>query len=479
MKKYLKESMVTIYLLAFLCTMIPAQCVFGAEGDTPLDTPRDFTKVAKMAIPAVVSVKIKSAAKSRNTSSSEESVNPYEELFNDDFFGRFFFGIPRKGQESVPRVSQASGFIVSPDGYILTNNHVVSDHGTITVTLNDGREYVAKIIGEDDTTDIAVIKVEASNLPFLKLGNSNTIEVGQWVVAVGNPLGLQASLTVGVVSAKGRNNLDLARIEDFIQTDAAINQGNSGGPLLNVKGEVIGINTAIATQGNSGSLGIGFAIPSNIALNVMDQLIATGSVTRGFIGVVLQQIDHDLAQAFGLNKVEGALIAEVTKGSPAEKAGLKQGDVVVKYNDQPVENIATLRNAIAMMKPGSKITLSLIRDKKPFTITLAIGTFPEGAEAKSLLSNPLGIEVDNLTPEIARNLGFVDEKGVVVTQVDPNSPAGMVGIKKGALIIAANQKKVETKDQFNALIKEADKSKPILLLIKQGDMIRFVSIKIG
>lgn len=466
----------------YLSLSLPAYSIDnGKTNEGYLNTPRDFTEVAKKVIPSVVSVKIKTTGKNR--ARNTEDNDPYQDFFNDDFFGRFFFGLPNRGgnQPSLPQISQASGFIVSPDGYILTNNHVVDSHGNITVTLNDGREYPAKIIGEDDGTDIAVIKIEASNLPYLKLGNSSNLEVGQWAIAVGNPFGLQASLTVGVISAKGRNNLDLARIEDFIQTDASINQGNSGGPLLNVKGEVIGINTAIATQGNSGSMGIGFAIPSNIALNVMDQLIATGSVTRGFIGVILQPIDNDLAQAFGLKKIEGALVAEVTKGSPAEKAGLKQGDIILKYNDQSIENIAGLRNAIAMMKPGSKIALSILRDKKPEQISLEIGTFPEDkkmAVKAEKADNVLGIEVENLNPEIARNLGFVEEKGVVVTFVEPYGPAAMVGLKKGALILTVNQKKVETKEQFFSALNETEKGKPILLLIKQGNMMRYVSIKV-
>lgn len=470
-----KSTLSIASALALLCMAVPGQPIFSAEKD-PLNTPRDFTEVAKKAIPAVVSIKVTSAP---SRSAKREAENPYQEFFNDDFFGRFFFGLPgRGGAQQKPQASQASGFIVSPDGYILTNNHVIDNYGTIIITLNDGRELPAKVIGEDDATDIAVLKIDAANLPYLKLGNSSNLEVGQWVIAVGNPFGLQATLTVGVASAKGRNGLDLARIEDFIQTDAAINSGNSGGPLLNTQGEVVGINTAIATQGNSGSMGIGFAIPSNIALNVMDQLIATGSVSRGFIGVILQQIDQDLAQAFGLNKVEGALIAEVSKGSPAEKAGLKQGDVILKYNGQPVENIAALRNAIAMMQPGSVIKLSIIRDKQPLEISLETTAFPENKEIAARANNALGIEVENLNAEIARNLGFVEEKGVVITFVDPNSAAGLVGIKKGALILTVNQKKVENKDQFYSILAEAEKGKPILLLIKQEDMMRYVSIKL-
>ena len=309
---------------------------------------KDFTQVAKDAIPAVVSIRVKGK---QNGSSNDDQQDPYE-FFNDPFWQKFFGNSQKNQVEQQPVVGQASGFIVSPDGYILTNGHVVKDMSEIIVVTNDGKEYPAKVIGADSNTDIALIKIDAKDLPYLKLANSDDLEVGQWVVAIGNPLGLQASLTAGVVSAKGRNNLDLSRIEDYIQTDAAINRGNSGGPLLNLDSQVVGMNTAIVTNmATGGYMGIGFAIPSNLLSAVMQDLKLDGTFKRGYMGVTLQQVDESLAQAFGLKTAEGALIADVSKDSPADKAGLKQGDIILKYNNNKIANIGALRNAIAIMKP--------------------------------------------------------------------------------------------------------------------------------
>jgi serine protease Do len=452
---------------------------------------KDFTQVAKKAIPAVVSIQVKSKeaivdTRSGGLGSGGLNENPYEDpfqdFFSDDFLEKFFGGGRRSRAQPQKKaiLGQASGFIVSKDGYILTNNHVVKDAGGVQVTLNDGRDYDAKVVGQDPNTDLAVIKIEASDLPYLNLGNSDNLEVGQWVIAVGNPLGLQASLTVGVVSAKGRNNLDLVRIEDFIQTDAAINRGNSGGPLLNLEGEVVGINTAIISNMAYGYMGIGFAIPSNMAINVMDQLIHDGTVTRGYLGVVLQAVDKDLAQAFGLEKVEGALIAEIQKEGPAAKAGLKQGDIIMRYNTTKVNNIGSLRNAIAMMKPGSKIALTVQRNGKIFDIPVELSQLP--SQEKILAGDDrhkLGFEVENLTPESMSTLGLVNETGVVVSKVLPGSPAAWLGLKKGAVILSVNQNKITNTNEFWKLIAETSENKPILLLIKQGEATRWVSIKVG
>lgn len=438
----------------------------------------DFSSVAKKAIPSVVSIKVKGSSK--KASNSWGFFDDDNSDSSEDFLYRFF-GFRRKDNEpqETPIAGQASGFIVSPDGYILTNSHVVKDASEIIVALNDGTEYPAKLIGQDPNTDIAIVKIEAKNLPYLVLGNSDDLEVGQWVVAIGNPLGLQASLTAGIVSAKGRNNLDLARIEDFIQTDAAINRGNSGGPLLDLESEVIGMNTAIVTNmATGGYMGIGFAIPSNLLKHVMDELISTGTVSRGFLGVTLQQVDNGLAKAFGLEKSEGALVAEVSRGSPAEKAGLKQGDVIIKYNNQSVNSIASLRNAVSLMKPGAQINLTILRDGKTIQVPVDIGLYPKEQTLVTLAKeNKYGFDVANLTPEIAQSLGFHEDKGVVITKVDPNSSAAWAGIKKGSLIIAVNQKKVSNIDEFNQALESTEKNKPLLLLLKQGDAVRFVSLQ--
>ena len=329
------------------------------------ETVADFRGVAKKAIPAVVSIKVE----------TKDRSSPFGNGGSNDLWK--FFGLPQQGDaKSAPFMGQASGVIVAPEGYILTNSHVVHGMDTITVQLTDGREFPAKVLGEDPNSDLALIQIEAKDLPYLTLGNSDDLEVGQWVAAIGNPFGLQATLTVGVVSAKSRN-LDITRYEDFIQTDAAINQGNSGGPLVTLGGEIIGINTAIATTAASGYLGIGFAVPSNMARHVMDEILSDGKISRGFLGVSLQSIDNSLAKAFGLKKVEGALVANVGKNTAAEKAGLQVEDIILGYNDRPVESAATLRNAVYMMKPGTKVTLTVLRKDKTIKIPVTVGEFSE------------------------------------------------------------------------------------------------------
>ena len=440
----------------------------------------DFTSVAKAAIPGVVSILVKENKKNSSLWNSQDDEEEADESSGSGFWQRFFgFG---DSTPAEPREGQGSGFIVSADGYIITNGHVVKDTSEIIVHLHDSREFIARVIGVDSNTDIALVKIEAEHLPFLKLGNSDAIEVGQWVVAIGTPIGLEASVSSGIVSAKGRNNLSLVRVEDFIQTDAALYLGNSGGPLLNMSAEVIGINTAIASK-TGGYIGIGFAVPSNIAKNVMDQLISKGSISRGFIGVLLQEITPNLAQAFGLEKTEGALIALVSENSPAKKAGIQQGDVILAYNKLPVSNVAALRTAIAMMAPGSKLELSIIRNHQPKEITVEVGEFANPVEVKAptVHTDPLvegiGLTVTNLTPELVRSLELHGEKGVVITKVDAGSGAKAAGLNKGALIVSVNQQKVDSVDSFQKAIKEADSAKPFLFLVKEGDMVKFVSFK--
>lgn len=466
------------FAIACLCSC----SLFGQTAQQLQNTQEDFTNVASEAIPAVVTIQVKSSPKTKSFSSGGDgSYDPFE-LFGDDFFGHFF-GMPRKGEgSSSQQVSQGSGFLISSDGLILTNNHVVRESGNLIVTLNDGREFPAKVIGQDSSTDLALIKIDAKDLPFLKLGNSENLKIGQWVVAIGNTLGLQASLTVGVVSAKGRSNLDIARIEDFIQTDAAINRGNSGGPLLNLKGEVVGINTAIATNyGNSGYIGIGFAIPSNMAKHVVEQIEETGSVSRGFLGIILQPVDSDMAQIFDLKKAEGALVAEVTSGSPAAEAGIKQGDVILKFNSSLIDSVGSLRNSVALEKPGAKINLTILRDKNTLIIPVVIGQFPDERTPplEEPAKNNFGFDVKTLTPDIASSLNLSpSDSGVVVSKVDPNTPASLVGLKKGALILSINQQPVANREEFYKQLKATPSGKPVLFLIKQGSMTRFVSLKV-
>ncbi len=433
----------------------------------------DFTELAKAAIPGVVTISTKMSQ------GTAIGPNQFVDPFGNDLF-EFFFGRPRQGAPQAPReapsrVAQGSGFIVSADGYVITNSHVISDAQEIRVKLNDGREYDGKLIGQDPNTDVAVVQIEAKNLPFLKLGNSANIEVGQWAIAIGNPLGLQESLTVGVVSAKGRANLDVADLEDFIQTDAAINRGNSGGPLLNYDGEVIGMNTAIASS-TGGYMGIGFAIPSDMIRYVMDELIKTGTVTRGFLGVVLQPVDYDLAMVFGLTTVQGALVAEVQDGSPAEKAGLKRGDVILENNGRRVESVAALRNSISLTKPGETVTLTVLRDGKNLSLTAMVGSKPGTKESTPAPSNSvLGIKVTDLSPSEASRLGFPQgQQGVMITDVEPSSAAALAGLKKDAVILEVNRQKMTSADQFYKLINGVAQGSRILLLVHQGTFTGYV-----
>ena len=472
----MKKWSLAATLFTFVCLPMEG---FTAES---LPNPTvNFTGAAKKATPAVVSIQVKTNPQNRTSQYFNERETENEDpfnFFNDDFFQQFF-SRERKNQNPY-QIGQGSGFIVSSDGYILTNGHVVQGADEISVILNDGREFEGKIVGIDPNTDIAVVKIDGTNLPYLPLGNSDELEVGQWVMAVGNPLGLQASVTAGVVSAKGRNDLNLTRVEDFIQTDASINRGNSGGPLLNLNGDVVGMNTAIVTNlATGGYMGIGFAIPSNLAQHVMKELIETGSVARGFMGVVLQQISRDLAQAFNLKNTEGALIAEVSKGSPAESAGLKQGDIILQYNSKKVTNIASLRNAIALITPGSKVTLGVVRNGENMNIPLTVGSYPKEKPHAPIKEDKLGIEVEALTAEKAEHPEYKDLSGVLVSSVTPGTPAAWAGIKKGSLIVAVNHTEIKSPEEFHQRVTETGPGKPILLLIKQGNYMHFVSLKVG
>lgn len=444
---------------------------------SPEQTSKAFTAVAKKAIPAVIFIKVQSNAPDQDENGFPYGYqNPYD--FGDDFFNRFF-GMPFRGQpqKPAPQLSQGSGFIISADGFIMTNAHVVKGADKIIAVLNDGRELDATLVGSDPHTDIAIIKIEGKNFPFLTLGDSEEIDIGEWVVAIGSPFQLEASVTVGVVSAKGRQNLKITDFEDFIQTDAAINPGNSGGPLLNLKSEVIGINTAIVSR-SGGYMGIGFAIPSNMAKNIMTQIIDKGSVTRGFLGVSLQPVDKDIADAFNLPKPEGALISEVVKDSPADKAGLKQGDIILEYNKIPVKSLQSFRNEISLMNPGTVLNLKINRKGQILSIQATLGVASDTLASGGSIVQKLGMEIDNLSPDLARQLGYTQkEEGVVITKIKPGSVAAVAGLRPGFLIQAVNHKKVTNVTEFNEALNQPE-NKRLLLLVRQGNMTRFYSIKV-
>jgi serine protease Do len=438
----------------------------------------EFTQVADMCMPCVVSIRVELLKKKNPVFYGNEEEDAPLDSMQEEMLRRFF-GLPpmqQKSPKKAPAMAQGSGFVISQDGYILTNNHVVDDASQITVYFLDGREYKAKLVGGDANTDVALLKIDAKDLPYLSFGDSDKLKIGEWVAAIGSPLGLQGSFTVGIVSAKGRTDLDIIPVEEFIQTDATMNVGNSGGPLVNLKGEVMGINAAIATNGG-GSVGIGFTIPSKIVKRVKDELMKNGKVTRGFVGVMLQRVDSDLAKLFGLKKAEGALVTDVVKDGPAEKAGIKAEDLILKVNGQSIDTPAGLRNAISLLQPGEKATLTIKRGDKEIEIPLYIGAHPEQELAAQDVQNNLGVLVQELTPELQDELGYKNDKGVVIKYVAPNSVAQYAGLKRGQLIMSINRKPIKNTDDFYRLAREHAPDSQILLLVKEGQATRFIVLK--
>ncbi len=435
-----------------------------------------FASVVKDAKPAVVHIQV---------SSTVETGQEMDQFFNNPFFERFF-GPQYRQQQPQPRKRQqqgaGSGVIISKDGLIITNNHVVEKADKITVILSDNSEVEGKLVGTDPQSDIALIKIDVNkDLPTIPLGDSDKLEVGEWVIAIGNPFGLSQTVTVGVVSAKGRTRMGINEYEDFIQTDAAINPGNSGGPLLNIHGEVIGINSALYSR-TGGYMGIGFAIPINMAKSIEDQLQKHGKVTRGWLGVAIQDIDENLAESFGLPKVEGILISDVQSGSPAEKAGLQQGDVLLKLANIPLKDVTDLRNRVAMIIPGTQISMNVIRNGKPVDIAVTIGEQPSdfGSIAQQQVPKTngslkdYGLTLQELTPDLAEQLGYQDRQGVVISEVEPQSPADNSGLKPGQLIEEVNKEKVTSLKEMNQLIQESENKNRILLKVRSGSLSQYV-----
>ncbi len=463
----------------FFGAMAPAPLAANGANETPTKdemallkaTSKAFAHVAKIAIPAVVVIKVRGSSVERDA----QQAAPLD-YFRNEFF-RQFFGQPLTPLDSNRVIAQGSGFLVSSDGYILTGNHIVANGSRLEVTLNDGHEFDAEIVGTDPETDLAVIKIDAKGLPFLTLGNSNDLSVGEWVVAIGSPFGLEATLTVGVVSAKGRNQLQITDFDDFIQTDAAINPGNSGGPLLNLDGEVVGINTAILTE-SGGYMGIGFAIPSSMASDVMDQLINRGSVTRGYLGIGLQPVTGELANALNIAKLQGALVNQVKSNSPGSKAGLQRGDVIVAIDGRIVETPTSLRNVISMMPPGKKIRLSVNREGQKLDLDAVVGTHPEAGES-SPLERKLGLEIGPLTDKKREELGLSGEDGVLVVGVKADSPAARAHITPGSVILEVNRQAITSPAEFAAALESAKRDgRHAILLVQHGTVHRYVPLKL-
>jgi serine protease Do len=432
-----------------------------------------FRDVAKTVSPAVVYISTEQTV----TGQRQQVPEQFRDLFDDEFFRRFF-GVPE--QREYKRQGLGSGFIVSADGYILTNNHVVAKADKINVTLPDKREFKGKVIGTDPQTDVAVIKIEGEDFPTVTLGDSDPIEVGDWAVAIGNPYGLSYTVTAGIISAKGRANVGIVPYEDFIQTDAAINPGNSGGPLVNIEGEVVGINTAIFSR-SGGYQGIGFAIPINMAKNIMDSLITKGKVVRGWLGVMIQPVTQDMAKSFNLEEATGALVGDVLKDGPAEKAGIKHGDVIISFDGQSIDGPNTLRNIVAQTEVGKNVSVVIIRDGKEQTINVTVGEREEEKLARaetpsSATSTKAGLTVQELTPEIAEQLGYKGDEGVVISEVESGSPASEAGLRRGDLIKEVNRESVRSLADYNKAMSSIDEGEGFLLLVRRGDYTLYVSV---
>ncbi|MDR3712679.1 MAG: DegQ family serine endoprotease [Puia sp.] len=460
--------------MLFLTSTVPLASA-DEDSDFLSRSSKAFTSVVKKVMPAVVHIRVEKTVKNTGGFGGDD------DFYNNPFFQQFFGPQFRQQPRQFKQQGQGSGFIISKDGEILTNNHVVEGADSITVILSDKQQVKAKLIGADPETDIALLKIDdGDNLPVVPLGDSDALEVGEWVIAIGNPFGLSQTVTVGVVSAKGRNQVGINDYENFIQTDAAINPGNSGGPLLNIHGEVIGINSALYTK-TGGYMGIGFAIPINMVKTVEAQLNAKGKVTRGWVGVAIQNVDENLAKSFNLKKAEGILISEVQHGSPADKAGLKQGDVILRLNNTPLDDANDLRNQISLLPPGSKAGLQIIRDGKTQDIEITIGEQPanfsklaKGGSADTTGLNQFGLSMQNLSPELAERFGYKQDQGVIIKGVEPGSTAALAGLKPGLLIEEVNRQRVHTLQELDTVLRNSKTSKRVLLRVQNGEFSQYV-----
>jgi serine protease Do len=428
-----------------------------------------FAPVVRKVLPAVVNI---SSSKVVKTPTAFHGQIPDElrQFFGDSSQGRR--GIEREPQEQREQ-GLGSGVIVSPEGYILTNNHVVDEATDVKVTLSDKREFKARVIGADPKTDIAVLKIDASALPSIVIGDSSKVQIGDYALAVGNPFGVGKTVTMGIVSATGRTNLGIEAYEDFIQTDAPINPGNSGGALINDRGELVGINTAILSHGSEGNQGIGFAVPVNLARTVMDQILKNGKVTRAYLGIVPQDVTPAMAKAFGEKEPHGALVGDVSPNSPAQRSGLLKGDIILELNGKPVEDANQLRMTISMMSPDAAVTLKVFRGGAERQVAVKLAELPvkeasvrsEPAGARSVLS---GVAVEDVDAQTARQLGLpANTAGVVVTKISPSSPAVDSGLRRGDVIQEVNRQPVRNTSDFERAMRDS-KDQTLLLVNRQG-----------
>jgi serine protease Do len=430
-----------------------------------------FAPVVKRVTPAVVNISSTKVVKRSRDEMLGPEMNPFFRQFFGDDLGKEFQTPPQQQREQ----GLGSGVIVTPDGYILTNNHVVDGASDIGVTLQDKREFKARVVGTDPRTDIAVLKIDATGLPAIVIGDSSKVQVGDYALAVGDPFGVGQTVTMGIVSATGRANLGIEDYEDFIQTDAPINPGNSGGALVNDRGELIGINTAIISHGSEGNQGIGFAVPVNLARTVMDEILKNGKVVRAYLGIVPQDVTPSLGKAFGEKDLRGALVGDVSPNSPAQKSGLQRGDIILELNGTPVNDANQLRMSISMMQPGANVKLTVMRNGSEREVAVTLGELPtkeasakgnsQGSESSALS----GVSVENLDPDTARQVGVpANTQGVVVTDISPSSPAAGSGLQRGDVIQEVNHQPVKNTSDFERAVRNS-KEENLLLVNRQGN----------
>ncbi|NIA23459.1 MAG: Do family serine endopeptidase [Proteobacteria bacterium] len=463
----------------FIGSKYMTQNVTADSSDTVVNStvlPSTFSTIAKVTLPAVVNI------------ITEKTVVLSAPFMIPDPFRQFFAPMP---EEKAKRTGMGSGFFISEDGYILTNNHVVSDADKITVTLQDGSKYTGKdvkVVGTDPRTDLALLKInKKKKFKYLKLGNSDSISVGDWAVAEGNPFGLKGTLTLGVISGKGRENLNINKgpvYQDFLQTDASINPGNSGGPLLNIKGEVVGINSAILST-SGGNIGIGFAVPINMAKNIVAQLKKNGKIERGYIGIYPQNLTDELAKAFNLDNTNGVLVRDIIKNSPAERAGLKSGDIIITFDGKDIKDANQFSMLVAATHIGKKVPVLIIRNGDRKTITVKIGKLNEKTTLSSANKKDTdkifkywGIKYVDAGSEIAKNMGIKTDKGVVIANVRQYSNAYYAGLKNGDLIVAVDNHPIDNSQILDTiLLKNINGNRPLAFKVKRQEMVIFTAFK--
>ncbi|OGG46790.1 MAG: hypothetical protein A3F84_12560 [Candidatus Handelsmanbacteria bacterium RIFCSPLOWO2_12_FULL_64_10] len=471
-------SLALFLSLLILCSAL-APPDAGAQGGRAYakELSQAFADVAKQVDPAIVSI------------TTEATIRPTARGFDpsdDPFFRQFFPPSHPRIPRSQKQQGLGSGVIVNSNGTILTNNHVVDKADKITVVLSDGRKFPARVVGKDSESDIAVVRIEVSGLPTAKLGNSDRLQIGEWVLALGNPFGLSHTVTAGIVSARGRNNLAGLGLtfQDFIQTDAAINPGNSGGALVNLDAEVVGINAAIESP-TGVYVGYGFAIPINMARRVMEDLIVKGKASRGWLGIQIQNVTDEIASSLGFKSTDGAMVSEVFADTPAQRAGVQTGDVILAVNGKPIKDRDDLMNTIAATDPGKPVALKVVREKKEITISVTLGERPPvekltemGGQEERASTRGLGIEVQDLTPDLAEQLGYRGQTGVVIADVAEDGPAAEKGLQEGDLIKSVNKIPVKSAAEFRRIISTLKPGDYALLLIRRGRSNRFVSIQV-